>query len=184
MHKYILAASGFLVGLLPVASVSAEPVRYPTNGNPALIISVPGGWTHRPVAKGDHLEPFVFTSPHGIEVTALIVPYPDTPEMFARQLANVSHLEMKSPKSTQLLGFPGYMFDGAYTTFGTPFNVHIAQAKLDKVHMALIEVRSPAQGPTTREMEEGRQVVEHLKLAPVSANHAESKGHNQGARRH
>ena len=60
------------------------------------------------------------------------------------------------------------MFDGAYTTFGTAFTIHFVQAKLDKVHLALIEVRSPVEGLSAKEIEEGRQVLDHLKLATVS----------------
>ena len=161
----ILAAGGFIVASLTTAPSSAESVRYPLNGDPALVISVPSGWTHKPVSTTGQLATFALNSPHGIEVVALIVPYPGTPEMYAQQMANVSHLQMQNPKATQLLGFPGFMFDGAYTTLGTPFTVHFVQAKLDKVHLALIEVRSPVKGLSTKEIEEGRQVVEHLKLA-------------------
>ena len=174
MRMGILAASGFILASLTGASASAESVRYPANGNPALAISVPSGWTHKPVPTGDHLETFVLTSPHGIEVAALIVPYPGTPEMYAQQMANVSHLQMHNPKTTQLLGFPGFMFDGAYTSFEVSFSVHFVQAKLDKVHLALIEVRSPVKGPSAKEIEEGRQVLEHLKLASVAVSSADS----------
>jgi hypothetical protein len=169
MRMRILAAGGFIVASLTTAS-SAESVRYPLTGNPAVVISVPSGWTHKPVSTTGQLATFALSSPHGIEVVALIVPYPGTAEMYAQQMANVSHLQMQNAKATQLLGFPGFMFDGAYTTFGTPFTVHSVQAKLDKVHLALIEVRSPATGPSAKEVEEGREVLEHLKVASASAN--------------
>ena len=173
MHIRILAASGFIVASLTGVSASAESVRYPANGNPALVISVPSGWTHKPVPTGDHLATFVLTSPRGIEVAALVVPYPGTPEMYAQQMADVSHLQMQNPKAIQLLGFAGFMFDGAYTSFGVPFSVHFVQAKLDKVHLALIEVRSPIKGPSAKEIEEGRQVLEHLKLASAAVSSAD-----------
>jgi hypothetical protein len=173
MRMGILAASGFVLASLTGASASAETVRYPANGNPALIISVPSGWTHKPVPTGGQLATFAINSPHGIEVVALIVPYPGTPEMYAQQMANVSHLQMQNPKATQFLGCPGFMFDGAYTTFGTPFTVHFVQAKVDNVHLALIEVRSPVTGPSAKEIEEGRQVLEHLKLASAAVSSAD-----------
>lgn len=176
MRMRILPVSGFILASLTGASASAELVRYPANGDPALVISVPSGWTHKPVPTGDHLETFVLTSPHGIEVAALVVPYPGTPEMYAQQVANVSHLQMQNPKTTQLLGFPGFMFDGAYTSFEVPFSVHFVQAKLDKVHLALIEVRSPVKGPSAKEIEEGRQVLEHLKFASSAVRRADSTG--------
>ena len=172
MRMGILAASGFMLASLTGASARAESVRYPANGNPALVISIPSGWTHKPAPTGDHLETFVLTSPHGIEVAALVVPYPGTPEMYAQQMANVSHLQMENAKATQLLGFPGFMFDGAYTSFGISFSVHYVQAKVDKVHLALIEVRSPVKGPSVKEIEEGRQVLEHLKLASAAVSRA------------
>ena len=173
MRMRILAASGFILASLTGSSASAEAVRYPANGNPALVIAVPSGWTHKPVPTGDHLETFILTSPHGIEVAALVVPYPGTPEMYAQQMANVSHLQMQNSKATQLLGFPGFMFDGAYTSFGVPFSVHFVQAKLDQVHLALIEVRSAVKGPSAKEIEEGRQVLEHLKLASAAVSSAD-----------
>jgi hypothetical protein len=71
-----------------------------------------------------------------------------------------------------LLGFPGFMFDGAYTSFGISFSVHYVQAKVDKVHLALIEVRSPVKGPSVKEIEERRQVLEHLKLASAAVSRA------------
>ena len=174
MRMRILEAGGFIVASLTTVSASAESVRYPINGNPALVISVPSGWTHKPVPTGGQLATFAIDSPHGIEVVALIVPYPGTPEMYAQQMANVSHLQMQNPKPTKLLGFPGFMFDGAYTTFGTPFAIHFVQAKFDKVHLALIEVRSPVTGPSAKETEEARLVLEHLKLAPAAVSSADS----------
>jgi hypothetical protein len=174
MRMRILEAGGFIVASLTTVSASADSVRYPLNGNPALVISVPSGWTHKPVPTGGQLATFAIDSPHGIEVVALIVPYPGTPEMYAQQMANVSHLQMQNPKITQLLGFPGFMFDGAYTTFGTPFTVHFVQTKLDKVHLALIEVRSPVTGPSAKETEEARQVLEYLKLASAAVSSADS----------
>ncbi len=169
-----LVASGLMAASLTAVSANAESVRYPSNGNPALVISVPSGWTHKAVPTGGQLATFALTSPHGIEVVALIVPYPGTPEMYAQQAANVSHLQMQNSKATQLLGFPGFMFDGAYTTFGAPFTVHFVQAKLDKVHLVQIQVRSPVKGPGATEFEEGRQVLEHLKLASTSVSRADS----------
>ena len=161
-----------MLSSLTGTSASAESVRYPANGNPALVISIPSGWTHKPAPTGDHLETFVLTSPRGIEVSALVVPYPGTPEMYAQQMANVSHLQMQNPKATQLLGSPGFMFDGAYTSFGIPFSVHYVQAKIDKVHLVLIEVRSPVKGSSAKEIEDGRQILDHLKLASAAVSRA------------
>jgi hypothetical protein len=58
------------------------------------------------------------------------------------------------------------MFDASFTNIaGEVINMHVIQAKLDKAHMVLVEMRSPNKGPTAREINEGKQVVETLKLA-------------------
>lgn len=168
MGKTLVTGFGAVACLFAAQPTVAETVRYPANGDPALLISVPTGWTHKAVPRGSYPETFTLNSRHGMDVVSLIVPYPGTAQMYAQQMANVSHLQMLNSKPTQLLGFAGYMFDGNYTTFGVPFTAHFVQAKLDKVHLAVIQTRGPVKGLSAKEGAEAKQILERLRLAPAA----------------
>jgi hypothetical protein len=166
MPKAIFTAATLLAAITAFHSAIAENVRYPASGNPALIITVPNGWTHKPLASGNQPQTFLLTSLHHVEVAAVVLPNLATPEAFAQQISAFSHLQMRNPGPTKFLGAPGYMFDASFTNIaGEVINMHVIQAKLDKAHMVLVEMRSPNKGPTAREINEGKQVVETLKLA-------------------
>ena len=73
---------------------------------------------------------------------------------------------MRNQGPTPFLGAPGYMFDASFTNVaGEVINMHVIQAKIDKTHMALVEMRSPGKGTTARELNEGKQILATLKLA-------------------
>ena len=166
MPKAIFTAAILIAAITAPRSAVAENVRYPASGNPALIIAVPDGWTHKPLVSGNQPQTFVLASPHHVEVAAIILPNLATPEAFAQQISTFSHLQMRNPGPTHFLGAPGYMFDASFTNMaGEVINMHVIQAKLDKVHMALVEMRSPDKGTNARELNEGKQILATLKLA-------------------
>ena len=168
MLKTILAVAALIVAPTVGNSKGAESVRYPTVGNPALVISVPDGWTRKLSTSGIQPQPFLLTSAHHVEVATIILANLATPEAFARTISAFSHLQMRNAAPTQLLGFPAYMFDASFTDVaGTLINMHVIQAKLDKSHMALIEIRSPSKGPNARELAEGKHILETLKFASI-----------------
>lgn len=168
MHKCIAALIGLIFASVAGASASAETVRYPTTGNPALMISIPQGWVRTPTAAGNRLQTFVVTSPHHVEVASIILPNLGTAEEFAKKVSAFSRLTMLNSGPTKLLGFPGFMFDASYTDkTGAMKNMHVVQAKLDKAHLVLIEIRSPSKGTNVSELGEGKQILETLKLAPT-----------------
>jgi hypothetical protein len=166
MLKAIFTATALVVSSTAFNPARAEVVRYPTTGNPALTIVVPNGWTHKPLVSGSQPQTFLLTSPHQVEVAAIVLPNLATPEAFAQQISAFSHLQMRNQGPTPFLGAPGYMFDASFTNVaGEVINMHVIQAKIDKTHMALVEMRSPGKGTTARELNEGKQILATLKLA-------------------
>lgn len=166
MPKAIFTAATLIAAITASHPAMADNVRYPASGNPALIITVPKGWTHKPLASGNQPQTFLLTSPHHVEVAAVVLPNLATPEAFAQQISAFSHLQMRNPGPTKFLGSPGYMFDASFTNMtGEVINMHVIQAKLDKAHMVLVEMRSPDKGTTAQEINEGKQVLANLELA-------------------
>lgn len=156
-----------IAGLATVSAVpaQAEALRYPVSGSPAFTLAVPPGWTHKPMLDNGQLQTLVLTSAHHVEVATLILPSAATPEEFATQISTFSHLEMKNGGPTVVSGMPGFMFDSSFTDMtGTLTNMHVVQAKVDKTHIALIEIRSPSKGANARELVEGKQIVASMKL--------------------
>ncbi len=166
MRKTVLTLATLTTAFVAGSSALAENIRYPTTGNPALVVSIPGEWVHKPLISGNVLQALVLTSPHHVEVAVLVVPNLGTAEEYAQNISNFSHLTMKNTGPTQLLGFPAFMFDASYSDMaGALINMHVVQAKLDKSHLALIEVRSPEKGPSAQEVAEGKQILANVKLA-------------------
>jgi hypothetical protein len=94
MPKAIFTAATLLAAITAFHSAIAENVRYPASGNPALIITVPNGWTHKPLASGNQPQTFLLTSLHHVEVAAVVLPNLATPEAFAQQISVICSMHL------------------------------------------------------------------------------------------
>ena len=166
MRKAVSLIVGSALAYMMTGSASAELVRYPVAGKPALIVSVPERWTHKPLGNGDHLETLVLSSPQHVEVAAIILPHVGALEAFAKQIAQYSHLTMQNSGPAQLLGRTGYKFDASYTDLkGAVIDMHVVQVTLDPAHLLLMELRSPRASKPS-EIADGKRVFDSLKLEP------------------
>ena len=162
MRKTTLAFLSLSLALV-AGSAQSETVRYPSAGGPALSIDAPKGWTHKPLDPARKLEALVLTSPAHVEVAIIILPHVGSPEDYAKQMSEFSHLEMRNAGPAELLGRHGFMFDSAFPNGGAMFDIHVVQVPLDPLHLLLVRLQSP-KGASSSQIDEGRRVVKSIKL--------------------
>jgi len=132
--KRVLLASFTLAAL--AAGAQAENLRYPETGDPAFIVTTPGGWTHTINANGNLI---VFNEPHTASINFKIGDLDGSLEELAAKAASTPDGMPPSTKGPGDFGagYQGTVYESKLTTSaGVKTDLRMILVKLDDRHFA------------------------------------------------